>query len=217
MKIISLSASLSDAHRPASEPTITPAPTPAIVAERRDASRTRTVYRVARVRSETDQGLARVRNISDGGMRLAVGLSMNVGDIIEISMSEKLLFEGRVVWTADGECGVEFSDPVDSAEALRCTAEEIRSGKGRPLRLPIGNPVVVESERGMHVTRLHDISMRGMKIGHDGSFEPGLAVKVTLAPDIERRGIVRWVRGDFAGVVLIETFTLKELGSASAL
>lgn len=205
MKTISLSAMPSDA------------PTPTMPGERRDASRTRTVYRIARVRSETDQGLARIRNISDGGMQLAVGVAVEVGNRIEISMSESLLFEGEVVWVADGECGVKFRDRVDSAEALRRTAEDARTGKARPLRLPVTNAVVVESECGVQVAHLHDISQRGMKIGHQGELKPGLAVKVTVAPGVERRGIVRWVHGNMAGIVLIETFTLQELGSVSAL
>ena len=73
------------------------------------------------------------------------------------------------------------------------------------------------SEQGLCVAHLHDVSQRGMKIGHDGSFFPGMAVKVMMGPGIERRGIVRWSHDNLAGLILTEPFQIYELGSASAL
>lgn len=187
------------------------------VADRRAASRTRTIYRIAHVRSATDAGLARVRNISDAGMRLAIGIAVAAGDTLEVSLSDDLAFEGKVAWADNGECGLEFLRSVDSNEVLRRVAEDTRLGRARAPRLPVSHPAVVTSERGVHVTRLHDISQRGMKLANDGKFTPGLSVKVAIGPGIERRGIVRWVRDDFAGVMLTEPFSIEELGSMRAL
>ena len=190
---------------------------PAPVTDRRDASRTRTVFRVARVLARDDEGLARIRNISDGGMRLKLGIPVVAGDTIEVAMSETQAFLGRVVWAKDGECGIQFAEWVDSVAALQSAAEDTRAGRSRPPRLLASQPVVVETERGLCVTQMRDISQHGMKITNDGSFKPGLAVKILIGPGVERRGYVRWATNNMAGLILTEPLTVEELGSVSAL
>jgi hypothetical protein len=61
--------------------------------------------------------------------------------------------------------------------------------------------------------QVHDISQRGMKIEHDGSFKEGLAVTVMVAPGVERRAYVRWVRDKFTGLMLTSPFSVEDLGS----
>ena len=102
------------------------------VIERRSANRTRTVFRIARVKSQADEGLARIRNISDTGMRLTVGIAVAKGDDVDIWLSDAVVFRGRVVWIKEGECGVQFVERIDSVEALRCAAEESRLGIPSP-------------------------------------------------------------------------------------
>ncbi len=188
-----------------------------VTAERRGDSRIRTVYRIARVSTDHDEGLARIQNISDGGMRLIIGMTLSPGDRVTVALTQTLMLEARVVWASEGECGIQFSRGVDSRDILRRAADEARLGTARPPRLTLSLPIVVVSERGMHITRVHDVSQRGMKIGHDGSFTTDLLVKVILSPGIERRGIVRWVREHLAGLMLIEPFTIQERGSPKAL
>jgi len=190
---------------------------PTVAPDQRASSRTRTVMRVARIRSSDDEGLARVRNISDGGMRLAIGIPVAAGDLLEVSLSDSVVLHGRVVWSASGECGLEFSETVDSNEALRIAAEEARLGKARAPRLAISLVAVLLSEHGLRVIRLRDISQRGMKIAHNGDLRPGLSVKIMVSPGVERRGVVRWVDNDLAGLILIEPFSVRELGSVNAL
>ncbi len=190
---------------------------PAPVDDRRGASRTRTVYRVARVRARDDEGLARIRNISDGGMRLTIGIPVVAGDGIEVAMSDTLAFNGRVAWAENGECGVQFAEWVDSVEALRVTVDRTRKNLHRPPRLAAAVPAVVRTERGLRVTHLYDISQRGVKISHDGSLTPGLPVKVTIGPGLERQGYVRWSHESLAGLILTEPFTVEELGSIRGL
>jgi hypothetical protein len=188
-----------------------------LVEDRRDTQRMRTVYRIARVRTQKDEGLARVRNISDGGLRLSIGIDVEVGELVEVTFSQTLGLTGRVVWVKDGECGLKFVDWVDSIAVLRTAAEETRAGKSRPPRLHAARTALVSSERGLRATRIQDISQRGMKITHDGSFTPGLPVKIVLGSGVERRGNIRWVDGKMAGVILTEQFSVEELGSVSAL
>lgn len=185
--------------------------------DRRGDTRIRTVYRIARLQAESDVGLARVRNISDGGMRLSIGMALSPGDRVVVALSETLILEGHVVWAEDAECGIQFIEGVDSRDVLRRAAEEARLRTARPPRLSLSHPIVVVSERGMHVTHVYDVSQRGMKIGHDGHLAPDVSVKIILGPGIERRGTVRWVRDNLAGLILTEPFSVQELGSTKAL
>lgn len=185
--------------------------------ERRHGQRFRTVYRVARVRTGGDEGLARVHNISDQGLMLQLGLEVAVGDPIHIALSETLALEGRIAWRKAGRCGVRLAQPIDSAGVLRRLAAETRAGMTRPPRLPLSRVALAATDRGLRAVRLRDISQRGLKVSHDGSFTPGLRVKVTIDPGLERRGVVRWSHDGLAGVQLTEPFTVQELGSVTAL
>jgi hypothetical protein len=69
----------------------------------------------------------------------------------------------------------------------------------------------------MQIVRLRDISQRGAKVVHDGRFFAGLAVKIQINPEIERRGIVRWSRDGIAGVQLMVPLSVDDLGSISLL
>lgn len=183
--------------------------------DRRETHRVRTVYRVARIQVDENEGLARVRNISNGGMRLSLTMPVQVGQTLEVSLSDTLSFKGCVAWAQDGECGVKFMEWIDSAEVLRRSIEEQRSNKGRAPRLTATFSALISSEKGVQTMQVHDISQRGMKIEHDGSFKEGLAVKVMMAPGVERRGYVRWVQDKFAGLLLTDPFSVEDLGSVS--
>lgn len=187
------------------------------VGDRRATLRARAVCKVARVQTSEDQGLARIRNISDGGMRLALRLAAQPGDLIDVALTESLVVAGRVVWNQNGDCGLEFLEFIDSASVLRLSAEEARDGKIRAPRLYTAQPIVISSERGLRLTYLHDISQRGMKIADQGIFTPGLAVTAMIGPKMERSGYVRWVQNGFAGLILTDPLSVEELGSVRAL
>ena len=181
--------------------------------ERRETTRVRTVYRVVRIQHNGDEGLARVRNISDGGMKLDIGLPVDLNDTLDVELSPCVMLKGQVVWVNGGECGLSFRYPVDSAQALVTSAWESRAPRARPPRLNAFIPVTTYSERGLRGARVMDLSQRGMKLEHDGCFTPGLQIKVTFSSGIERRGTIRWVNGILAGVLLTQSFTIDELGS----
>lgn len=185
--------------------------------ERREAARTRAVFRIARVQRGEDQGLGRVRNISDGGMKLETGLTIDLNDTLDVELSAGVVLQGQVVWINGSECGVRFDVPVDSAQALTDSAQEARAPHARPARLKTQIPASTHSDRGVRAVRVSDVSLSGMKLDHDGSLTAGLQVKVTLCSGIERRGTVRWVEGRVAGLLLSEPFTVEDLGSIQRL
>lgn len=189
----------------------------AVEPDRRCGPRVRTVYRITPVSVRDDQGLARIRNISDGGMQLDMTLPVVLGDRVKVLLSATHILKGRVVWTNGNECGLRFDEPIDSIAMLHESSEAIRAPGARAPRLPVNTIAVAESEGSTRAVKVCDVSQRGMKITDDGSFTPGIPVRVTLASGVQRRGIVRWSKDGFAGVLLTETFSPSELGRSSKL
>lgn len=89
--------------------------------------------------------------------------------------------KGRVVWTNGSECGVAFDREMDGYSLMSRMAAGVRadapSKPGPAPRLPV-------------------------KPDTDGSFRPGLRIKVVQSGGRERNAIVNWTRDHFAGLVL---------------
>jgi hypothetical protein len=199
-----------------SEASVFPAGMP-LPPDRRHQQRLRTVYRVARVTAGGDQGLAKVRNLSDEGVMLSLSLPARPGNPIAIELSEDCSLQGTVVWQQGEDCGVKLCDPIDSAQTLKRLYHERYAGSYRPLRLSLCKTVPITCEDRTRFVRLRDISQSGVKIVHGGGFTAGLPVKILLGGDLERRGIVRWSRDGTAGIWLTENLSVADLGSLRAL
>jgi hypothetical protein len=117
----------------------------------------------------------------------------------------------------ENSCGIAFNAEVDSAAVLSRSAAELHCDRARAMRLNANLPARVSLSGANRDTMVMDISQRGVKITHDGTFHHGMSVRVVLASGAEREGIVRWTKNDMAGVYFIEPFSVDELGSVSAL
>lgn len=200
-----------EAHRNAA--TVTTAPS----GDKRSLPRQRTVFRVARVSAGTEEGFARIVNISDEGLMLSIQLNIPPGSALKIDLSETIRLSGEVVWRDGEKCGVQLFDPIDSAATLvRLFADSVRGGD-RPLRLPCSSVATATGDFGTLNVLLEDISLRGLKVRHDGAFCEGLRVKFALGGLQEREGVVKWSRDGRAGIALIDPFSLQDLGSTDNL
>lgn len=148
---------------------------------------------------------------------LGTTMPVELNEDIVVQLGDNALLPGNVVWTDGSRCGVKFLHPIDSHNVLVRTAAEHRRAQSRPPRLPIDIVALARSELGLRRVRIRDISLRGLKVQHDGGFTPGLRIKITLPSGIERRGIVRWTKDGIAGVLLTELFSTDELGDVDAL
>jgi hypothetical protein len=160
-----------------------------------------------------DQGLARVISISDQEITLSTKLDIYLRDHITVDFSEKCSVTGEAAWLKPGQCGLMLVVPIDSAALLQRLAAERARSDYRPLRLTTETQVVVRSQFGLQILRLRDISQYGVKLVHDGRLQAGMPVNLQLAPDVERRGIVRWSIDGIAGLELEERLQVDQLGS----
>lgn len=185
--------------------------------ERRGGARIHTVLRVARVSRAHDAGLWRVRNISDGGMMMAVSVPVVPGERLSVALSDTVTLAGRVSWWDGGRCGVAFDRQVDCAALLHDLVAEQRRPFYRPPRLPVSARAIVYCEKGLHSVRLLNLSQHGAGFAHDGRVAPGMKAKLLLADGDEHRGVVRWSHGGRAGMYLVEPLACDRLESASRL
>ncbi|GFM29140.1 PilZ domain-containing protein [Novosphingobium sp. PY1] len=185
--------------------------------DRRDSDRTRTIYRLVQIEREGDEGLGRCRNISDGGMSLRLSMPVDLNDRLSIAFSPSVKLSGQVVWTNGDECGVKFDQPIDSSQILSSTSQEARAEGARAPRLKANVPGKVIFDDQVLQTVVLDLSQRGAKITQDGRFKRGLRVKILLDSGYERDGIVQWAKDNFAGIFLIDPFSVDDLGSIERL
>jgi hypothetical protein len=191
--------------------------------DRRADRRIRTVYRLVKVEHGDDEGLARCRNLSNGGVKLDLAMPLDLNDRVTISFSAEVAIAGRVIWQSGNSCGVAFEEPIDSGELLRrdmiansqVVADE--RPRNRSPRLKTNLPAKVAYHGATRDAVVTDVSVRGMKIANEGNFHPGLNVRVILADGREKEGVVRWSRDNVAGIMLLDPFGVEELGSVQRL
>lgn len=182
--------------------------------DRRGGDRYRTVWRIAKVTRDGDAGLWRVRNMSDGGMMLAVEVPVTVGERLEIALSETVVIHGRVAWCEAGKCGVAFDAAVDGNEVLRQLAAEQQSGDYRAPRLPLHTRAQLITDGQASDIELVDLSQSGAGFEHrHGHFEVGKALELVLPGGIRRQAIVRWSRGGRGGLWLTEPLGRADMES----
>jgi hypothetical protein len=177
-----------------------------------------TVYRVARLIVVNDEGFARLHRLSNGAVELSSGLDLNIGQAVRIDLSEAVSISATVSEKDGQRYNLRFEKSINCADMLRQLVAEARSSRARPLRLTtLRTTATVRSLQGVNQLELRDISQRGMKVRHDGSFRPGLRVLVRLPNGRECRGVVRWTCENHAGLQLIDMLSADELGAVSSL
>lgn len=185
--------------------------------ERRYVDRVQTVFRVARVITAGDEGLARIRNISDLGARVRLLIPLPLADSLILQLADDVDLTGKVVWNDGCEFGLRFDQQINCAALLAALAAGARCGSTRPVRLAAATTALTHSELGLRRARVIDISQRGLKLMHDGSLTEGLQLKVTLPSGLDRHGIVRWTKDDRAGILLRDPLSVDALGSVRQL
>lgn len=177
--------------------------------DRRAAARIVTVCRLVKLRTRHGEGLARCRNISNGGAKLETHMPVRLRERVTVCFSPDVEIDGAFAWVDGTDSGVTFDRPIDCISMLRETAPS--NPGSRPPRLQTALPVSVSYSGGKCGSLCRDISLQGMKVTHDGCLHSGLNVTVMMADGMERRAMVCWARDEFAGLQLLDRFRLEDL------
>lgn len=184
--------------------------------DRREAPREVMVYKIVKIERDGQEGLARCRNISDSGMRLEVSMPISLNDSLAIEVPPGRTLHGRVVWTNGNQCGVAFERTIDCVQLLSQSAER-KEARSRSPRLRSDIPARIAAEGAIIPTTIRNISQRGMLVTHSGQFRAGLHVQVLMNDGSERDALVQWAQDNFAGLFLLEPYSVMELGDVQSL
>ncbi len=173
--------------------------------DRRQARRSMTVLRVAKLESGEIEDLAVVRNVSEGGICLFTDQQFEIGAPVSISLIEDIDIQGQVVWARDRFIGVAFDEDVP-VEDLLARPQLLKDGRrARFPRLAIDARVDVSMNNQRFVARVRDISHKGAKLLFQDPIDRATQGLVLDIDDHTRlEAMIRWQRGGSVGVEFLK-------------
>ena len=179
--------------------------------DRRVEERLRAVLPVARLVMDHGQDICRVRNISAGGLSAETSTSHPVGTRLRIEFSSHQHLPGEVVWTRETSCGIKFDKDVDLRELLANRPARRTRHSARPPRLDITCSVQLLVDGVLYRTELMDISLGGLKVAISDWNCVNKDVVVTLESLRPIKGVIRWYKAGYAGIVFKRPLSFEEL------
>jgi hypothetical protein len=105
--------------------------------ERRSHGRRDAMGRVARIDALGLVGLARLRNMSNGGAMISVHAPLACGGPVRISFDCTNSIQGRIAWSTGGRAGIRYLAPLDCAAFIGKVASDRGTSAIRAPRLPV--------------------------------------------------------------------------------
>lgn len=171
-----------------------------------------TILLVARLVTEKGDALARIRNVSTGGMMLEASLPLAVGEAVRIELRTLQAVEGCVVWATPPRAGIQFNTAVDIVELLHPLLPKGRNARvARAPRLATRCTVQVCHQGHSRHALLLDLSQGGGRVQGLRGVAVGDPLSVTIPGLAARKAVVRWLRDDDAGFVFLEPIPFAEL------
>jgi len=179
-------------------------------AERRSDERVSAMLRSGKlIDARGEQQLAKIKNLSAGGLMAIVARPPAVGDNVEIEVSAQKI-PGSVVWIRDDHVGFKFNQDVDLGELL--AGRKPRHGfRPRPPRLEIECKASVRVGKIYYSVDVHDISLGGIKVEPIEEYCVGKKVVVVVESLRPVKGEVRWFTDRRAGIVFDKPLDFDEL------
>jgi hypothetical protein len=179
--------------------------------DRRRDRRHKTVFRVAKLSANDQQGLCVVRNVSSGGAMADVYARFVTGQSVCIALGEDQQITGTIVWVRDQVVGIQFSRRVAINDVL-AKPDVLKDGRiSRLPRLDVQRPAEMIYGSKIHHVEVCDISQRGLKIMSPRPLVSGDTVMILAEGLRSLRGHVRWWKDGYAGLALNETIAVPEL------
>ena len=177
--------------------------------ERRADERIVPLLRIAKLITEGGERLARVRNVSAGGVLAEISDCPAVGTHVQVELSSQKI-PSTVIWIREGLVGLKFDQAVDLGELL--AGRKPRHGfRPRPPRLEVACKASVRVGKFYYTVDVHDISLGGMKVEPIEEYCVGKDVTVVVESLRPIRGEVRWYRDRRAGIVFKKPLDFEEL------
>lgn len=180
-----------------------PAPTfpqPDEDADRRGGMRALSILRVARLVCDNQDQLCVVRNIAPGGVMVECLHPPTSGQTVLVELRSDKRMTGVVRWDRDCQVGVQFETEIDVAHMLREDRSQLLRVRARPPRFKRRGSIRLIAEGETIVADIADISINGLRCRPEVPIRQGSPVVAALDDVGASNAVVRWVRGDSAGV-----------------
>lgn len=179
------------------------------------APRTLTLLLVGRIIGDKRDALCRIRNLSEGGLRAEVRARFMIGERVRIEFRNSDAVAGVVRWTDRKAIGVQFDAAVDVERLLAESSTVRRKGAPAPRapRLPTSCWADIRIDGHPQRASLLDLSQGGAKLRTRTALEIGTMLTLSV-PGLEpMRAVVRWVRGENAGIAFFEPIAFATLAA----
>jgi hypothetical protein len=179
--------------------------------DRRVDERTVTIFRPVLIETDGFAGFCLVRNLSANGMMGRVYRQLRDGERAIVRFNGELQVPGKVVWSQEGQVGLNFDVAVDVPSLLAKLANKTVEGRiNRAPRLQICCEGELEIEGRTQLIRLIDISQRGLK-AQVSLVRQGDEAVIRLDGLDPRKAVVRWTRHGTAGLNFLRPLGFEEL------
>ena len=179
--------------------------------ERRVGARHIKILRVGTLIVEGRRELCLIRNISAGGLMAHVYSQLIPGQQVTVELKTNQGVAGRVVWTREGNAGIQFDVAMDVAELLANPQVMDNGWRPRTPRVEVDRMATVRE--GSRTTWAHarDVSQSGVRLETDAAPAAGAEVVVTLDGFRPLHGVVRWSGGGQCGISFNSLIPFGEL------
>lgn len=152
-----------------------------------------------------------LRKLSAGGAVLHVDTPAEAGRRLELELETGEHLDGTIMWCRGSELGLRFDEPID---VLPILARALVSQPGERRRMPrveVFCPALMENAGRAELVTIHDMSQGGAKIETPYPLLQDQRVVVTPEGLRPIEGVVRWVRGQIAGLVFHPELAWQEM------
>ncbi len=177
------------------------------------AARTLTLLMTGKIRIGDQQGLCRLRNISENGMMIETRAAVAPGEPIHVELRNARSLQGRIIWAKDGKAGVEFDAPIDVKDtvAVEVVPSRIRRHHApRSPRIPRRCHVEAMVDGQSYAGTLHDISQGGVRLSLPFRPQLGATFPISIPGLPPKLCLVRWAGAEI-GLAFVEPLTFEVL------
>lgn len=129
--------------------------------ERRNADRHVAVMLIAKITSNDQQSICRIRDISTMGVKIETNIDLVPGQAVTLELRSDLKMEGSVRWSKGQNAGIEFDAPIGLSRYLCRSESKIDRIKARAPRYSCSAEAMVFTDHGCCACQVSDLSLSG--------------------------------------------------------
>jgi hypothetical protein len=184
---------------------------PAPPSDRRGAERHLRILRVGTLNVDGRRELCLIRNISAGGLMAHVYSHLVPGQRVTVELKSNQPLSGRIVWTHEGNAGLQFDVEMDVAELLANPPILNNGWRPRTPRVEIDRMATLRSGFRTWWVHARDISQSGVKVEADQPPAANEAVVLSIEGFRPLPGVVRWAGEESCGIAFNQLIPFTEL------